>query len=413
MTFAADATKPATRELLLHPFRGLRYNSEQVPDVGAVSSPPYDVMDRPMIEELLQRHPRNIVRLVLPRLVADPVRTDSPDAHAAKLLQRWTDQGALKADSQPALYLYEYGDESCRVCGVIGALELPAHTQRTVLPHESVIPDIVADRLAMMSAAQANLEPILLVYDGAGETTSLLSAVKAAPPLIDVNLTDGTTHQLWSITDPAPLRQIQDAIAPHQALIADGHHRYATYLELQRRHRLAGSPAGPWDRGLALLIDSTQYRLQLGAIHRSVSDVSLAALQMPLGYRISPAISVAGARPAPPAEVRHLVVTDGERSCTVVAPISPEAATADAELLHQCLLPAWGAQEDRLGYHHAVEQAVRAAKLEGGVAVLLHPPRLDQVMALARAGKVLPRKSTSFGPKPRTGFVMRRFVDEG
>lgn len=423
------STSPRTAQLLLRPFRGLRYNPEQVADLGAVTSPPYDVMDRPMIEELLRRHPRNVVRLILPRLVADPMHTDDPNVHAAKQLQRWTDQHVLRPDAQPALYVYEYGDATTRVCGLIGALELRKRTERTIFPHEDVIADIVADRLAMMSAAQANLEPILLVYDGAGATDDLLSAARKGPPLLDVNesgtpdaagggVPDAATggrgrHRLWAITDPSDLRRLQDLLAPHQALIADGHHRYAAYLELRRRQRLAGCKAGPWDRGLALLIDSSRYPLHLGAIHRSSADVDIESVAEPAGYILGPVQKVRLDAAHPPTAARVLVLTDGHRWRTLTAEAPAAEAVTDAELLHYQVLPSWRIGDDQLGYHHTPEQAVSAAARDGGVAILLHPPRLEHVMQVARTGRKLPRKSTSFGPKPRSGLVLRRFADDG
>ena len=62
-----------------------------------------------------------------------------------------------------------------------------------VLPHEDVIPAIVADRLAMMANAKANLEPILLVYDGDGATDEVIARTRAGEPLVDVSAPDGTT----------------------------------------------------------------------------------------------------------------------------------------------------------------------------------------------------------------------------
>ncbi|MGI8888787.1 MAG: DUF1015 family protein [Nocardioidaceae bacterium] len=398
--------------LALRPFRGLRYNVDEITDLGAVTSPPYDVMDRAMIDELLRQHPRNIVRLVLPRLVADPVRTDSPYAQAAKLLSRWIDSRVLLTDAEPALYVYEYGAPDYRVCGLVGALELTEPTERIVLPHEDVIPDIVADRLAMMTAAQANLEPILLVYDGAGATHDIVEAVRASSPLLDVGACDGTVHRLWSITDPIQLRKITKLLEPHQALIADGHHRYATYLELRRRARQGGASSGPWDRGLALLIDQSRYPLQLGAIHRSVSEVSLDSLRVPAGFHISEPDSIGDRAQGAPTKAREVVATDGFANRTITLPGRTQEVVTDAELVHDQLLRTWRVDEHRVGYHHTVEQALRAARQDGGVAILLHPPSLHQVVAVARTGRMLPRKSTSFGPKPRTGLVMRRFAAE-
>jgi uncharacterized protein (DUF1015 family) len=105
------------------------------------------------------------------------------------------------------------------------------------------------------------------------------------------------------------------------------------------------------------------------------------------------------------------VLTDGvyERVVNLGPPVS---GSSDAAVLHDVLLPAWGVGDDRLAYHHTVEQAVRTASQDGGIAVLLHPTTVSEVMSLARTGRTMPRKSTSFGPKPRMGLVMRSFLDE-
>ncbi len=391
----------------------MRFNPAAVGDIGEVTSPPYDVMDWGMIDALLSEHPNNIVRLILPRMVDDPVGSYNAYAKGANRLKRWRSTRVLMTDAEPALYVYEYGDASHRVCGLIGALELRRRSERVVLPHEDVVPGIVADRLAMMSSAEANLEPILLVYDGGGGATRpIIDAARAAEPFTDVQANDGTSHRLWAITDAEELTRIRDVVAPHQALIADGHHRYATYLQLQRRHHEVGDGPGPWDRGLALLIDQGQSPLLLGAVHRSIAEVALHSLTAPAGSHLEPAVDLSGEMPARPTSAGEIVLTDGSQVRRLRVHAARADLTSDAELLHETLLPAWGISEDRVGYHHTVTQTLRSAHQDGGLAVIMHPPTVAQVMAVARAGKMMPRKSTSFGPKPRTGLVMRSFEDE-
>jgi uncharacterized protein (DUF1015 family) len=43
--------------------------------------------------------------------------------------------------------------------------------------------------------------------------------------------------------------------------------------------------------------------------------------------------------------------------------------------------------------------------------VAVHPPTVAQVMQSAADGIRMPRKSTSFAPKPRMGVVMRDLRD--
>jgi uncharacterized protein (DUF1015 family) len=395
--------------LWLRPFHGVRYNAAVVPDLAEVTSPPYDVMDRPMIDTLLDESPRNVVRLILPRMVSDPLSDVDPYARAALLLQRWRSDGVLVTDPRPALYVYEYGQPGQTVCGVVGAVELSSPEDRVVLPHEDVMEPIVADRLAMMSAGQANLEPIMLVYDGGGAVADIIDAARSGQPLLDVVSPDEAVHRLWRIDDEETTAEIGRRLSRHQALIADGHHRYATYLRLQEAHRDDGP--GPWDRGLALLIDQSTCPVQVGPIHRSVSDLRLDQVSAPDGFAMEPAHASAAGEPT--ARNRgEFVVTDGAQTASLHHVGPREASVSDAELLHSVVFPAWSIGEDRVGYHHSVEQAVRSARHGDGVAVVLHPATVAEVMAVARAGKVMPRKSTSFGPKPRTGLVMRVFADE-
>src|SRR6201989_2899287 len=87
-------------------------------------------------------------------------------------------------------------------------------------------------------------------------------------PLVAITTEDGITHRLWRLGDPSEQAAIAADLSGRRALIADGHHRYAAYLQLQAEMRAAGLGTGPWDYGLAFLVDSAAYPPRLGAIHR-------------------------------------------------------------------------------------------------------------------------------------------------
>src|SRR5262249_24464028 len=154
------------------------------------------------------------------------------------------------------------------------------------------------------------------VYDGAGATRDVIERARSEAPLVDVRASDATLHRLWAIVDEDDLREIRRHLAPHQALIADGHHRYETYLQLQRRHRSIADGNGPWDRGLVLFIDQSQWALQLGAIHRSISEMTLADLTAPAGFVLSEPVET-GESVASPDGPGQLVITDGHRKVLV------------------------------------------------------------------------------------------------
>ncbi|MDX3092890.1 MULTISPECIES: DUF1015 domain-containing protein [Streptomyces] len=427
MNSAGPGDAPAHMGLDLAPFRGLRYDPRRVGSLAAVTSPPYDVVVRPDgLLHLESADPHNIVRLILPQAGTPAARNE----RAADTLNRWIAEGVLARDPAPALYVYEQRDgEGLLQRGLIGALRLSEPSDGLVLPHEDVMPHVVADRADLMRATRANLEPLLLTYRGKGGTTGAHAVVERAtgrPPLLSTTTEDGFGHRLWAVTDPADIAEARADLAGHQALIADGHHRWATYLRLRAEH-----PApGPWDFGLVLLVDTARHPLRVRAIHRllprlPVAD-ALAALTDLFRVRHLRTASLDEALDALGEAVRdgnafllagdgafHLVDRPSPDLLTRTVPKDrPEAwRTLDATVLHATLLEhVWRIPEDspeQVAYIHDTASTVEKAEREGGTAVLLHPVQEDIVRSLAQRGVTMPRKSTSFGPKPATGLVLR------
>jgi uncharacterized protein (DUF1015 family) len=251
-------------------------------------------------------------------------------------------------------------------------------------------------------------------------------------PVIDTVTSDGIRHRLWAVTDPGEQAEIVDDLRPRQALIADGHHRYATYLRLQTERHAAGLGRGPWDYGLALLVDQVAYPPRLQAIHRVVRDLdwrealersrtafrtsSLVAradeqgglekalLALGKAGREGPAFLLTGG------EEIYLLAEPDQRSTEPIEQHSTMWAHLDASIAHGFVLETvWDVDDvdTFVDVRHRAEDAVALARHTRGTALLLNPTPLEAVFTLARNGEHMPRKSTSFGPKPLTGLVIR------
>ncbi|MEU3955106.1 DUF1015 domain-containing protein [Streptomyces achromogenes] len=452
MKTAGHSEATTRRGLELTPFRGLRYDPDRVGSLASVTSPPYDVVVRPDgLHHLQSADPHNIVRLILPQAGTPSARTEQ----AADTLRRWLAEGILVADPEPGLYVYEQRDgDGMLQRGIIGTLRVTEPAEGVVLPHEDVMPPVVADRAALMRATRANLEPLLLTYrgdgvlppgttSGAGVDTAVAAGVGTAtgagvgtaaeviertasrPPLLATTTEDGFRHRLWSITDPVDLARVQTDLAGRQALIADGHHRWATY----RRLRLEHPSPSPWDYGLVLLVDTVRYPLRVRAIHRLLHGLPVAdALRAVDGLfrvrRLDGPLpeALAALADASCAGNAFLLAGDGafhlldrpdpELLARTVPADRPAAwRSLDATVLHATLLEhVWRIPEDspaHIAYIHDTAATVEKAERDGGTAVLLHPVREEVVRDLARQGVTMPRKSTSFGPKPASGLVLR------
>ncbi|MEV6385059.1 DUF1015 domain-containing protein [Streptomyces sp. NPDC051773] len=426
MNYAGPAEEnPARSGLELTPFRGLRYDPDRVGSLAAVTSPPYDVVVRPDgLLHLESADPHNIVRLILPQASTPGGR----DEQAADTLRRWLADGVLAADAEPGLYVYEQADGSILQRGLIGALRLSEPSAGVVLPHEDVIPHVIADRAALMRATGTNMEPLLLTYRGDGATTGATAVVERTTeraPLLATTTEDGFSHRLWAVTDPADLAEIRSDLARHQALIADGHHRWATYLRLRTEHP---SPS-PWDYGLVLLVDTARYPLRVRAIHRLLHQLPLGDALTALDglfrvRRLDVALPEALDALADASAAGNAFVLAGDGAFHLVDRPDPDLLartipadrpsawrTLDATVLHATLLDhVWRIPEDspaHVAYIHDTAATVEKAERDGGTAVLMHPVREEVVRDLARQGVTMPRKSTSFGPKPASGLVLR------
>ncbi|HEY2287432.1 MAG TPA: DUF1015 domain-containing protein [Streptosporangiaceae bacterium] len=439
---------PASSGLVLAPFRGVRYDPARVSGLARVTSPPYDVIGSENEDQLLAADPHNVVRIIRPHHQAG--QPGSAGADAAADLRAWLADAILIPDRQPALYGYEQltaspeGTPGHLQRGLIGAVGLTPRSAGIILPHEAVAPGPVAGRLALMSATEANLEPIFLLYDGtpgpgapAGAATRILTAAAdGRPPLAEAVTPDGIRHRLWAITDTAELAAIAADLQDRTALIADGHHRYAAYLKLQERRRAAGDGAGPWDFGLALLVDSAACPPAVGAIHRVVPGLALdqaaqqagtafTVAELPGGTADLPA-ALAALADAGRAGVAFLLTGD-DRAVLLTSPDPEQVAAAmpgrpaqpwhhlPAAVLADLLMERiWRVRDDETAVRaiHDPAAAVRAAQeTPGTVAVLCAPMTAADVYEVAAQGAIVPRKSTSFGPKPRTGLVLRLFAE--
>lgn len=406
------------------PFRGLRYDPAVVgDDLAAVTAPPYDAIDAELQEQLYEAHPHNVVRLERPRPDSDEPATAGPPPYrkAADTYHAWIREGVLRPDPTMRLYVSQQdlvvNGRRHRQRGLIVALGLsPWGTD--VLPHERVFRGPVEDRKALLRALPANISPVyVLASTWPDVVRSMLDSITQTVPEQQAACDDGVTHQLWPVDSAAAHAAVARALADEVVVMADGHHRYTTALE---HHDDPTAPAGS-DAVMALVAAEDDGPI-VRPMHRQVT-------RLPPGWRTMLEDRGVSCRPIPGGLSAALEVAttgphgfgvltrDGAfavsgREVRALVPASTPAPLADLEVtaLQHLLVDVLGIPEriESLYYTPDAQGAARAVA-EGAADALwtVRAVALDQVRAAARAGLRLPPKSTSFGPKPRTGLVLR------
>ena len=393
------------------PFPALRFSRGAADgatvDLSEVCSPPYDVIESDQRAALAASDPHNMVHLVLP---------DSYGA-AADALAAWQADGTLARDTTESFCLYRMtftGDDGTVVTttGVIGLLGLEPGA---VLPHERTLPKAKSDRLELLRATRANLEPIWGI-SLAGGLTSLLAV--DGPPLARAVDDEGSVHELFRIDDPDQLAAVSAAVGAHTLVLADGHHRYETSCTYRDER-----PADDAGAGFIMIfvVELADDQLCVRAIHRLLHEVG----DVDLRDALAPWFTVRPAGANTPDGVRALeaemhaqralgLVDRGGLALLLPRPELDAALSEQSAALHDV-----DSARFDVGIRAAVPDAtltyrndarVVAAHVADGsadAAVLLRPVSVDTIRAAAAAGVRMPEKTTFFAPKPRTGMVLR------
>ena len=413
----------------VRPFRGVTFDPGRV-DLAKVLCPPYDVISPPDQEAYYRRDPHNAVRVVLNRAQGHARYTV-----AASELRAWLSEGTLRRDQRPAFYVHRHRFGVASRLGLLAAVRVEPWSTRAVLPHEHTMPGPKEDRLRLMQETGADTEPIWVFHpDPGAEMRGRLSVVTERPPDLAAEFTpeggDAEAHELWRVDAPADVEAIAAAASALQLYMADGHHRYETAL-----HHADASGGGPDDATrfkLMLLTGEGDPGLVLLPTHRIVrlpDGVDLAAARVGLSglgwidERMGTLAEVTDRLAQPPGGdgVGFGLVTkdgmsylEGEVPGEHVEPLPPSVAALDVALVHEGVLrPLLGIGPEALAEGKLVAYARDAREVVDRVAagdfdlgLLLRPPTLAQVKAVADAGESMPQKSTYFWPKPASGLIM-------
>lgn len=211
--------------LEVKPLNAIVYNQDKV-DINEVIAPPYDVISEKYRDELYERSPYNITRLILSS-------AENPYADASSSFENWLAQDVLvKCDKPVILYVlqkYNLNGKEVTRKGFIARNKIEDFSTKNILPHEFTMSGPKEDRLNLTKACKANFSQIFLVYSDPEK--QIENAVDlSGTPFIDVTDDNGVRNVVYKIEDEKTISLIQNVLSDKTALIADGHHRYETAM---------------------------------------------------------------------------------------------------------------------------------------------------------------------------------------
>ena len=276
---------------------------------------------------------------------------------------------------------YEVDGPDGTACGVLCMVDPAAVDAGRVRHSEEVYPEIVDERAAVLAGLGCATSAAMLVP--VGDRDELTQHVRAHtahhPPAVSTVDSRGRRHRLWLTADTALL----DVVEAHPLMVADGNHRVAA---ARTGGLLALVTAGP--------------ALRIGAFHRVLTDTGLTAADLVRAWRAE-GLTVREVEAAPsPTEPGTAVVRCRDTTLVVDLPPGLDHAVVEETLLARALrIDPEGPQVHPLPAGRTPPQAPEAI-------IELAPVPLATVLAEHAAGRRMPRKSTYFTPKPRSGLLL-------
>ena len=397
---------------LLVPFAGLRIAPDHA---DAVAAPPYDVLSTEEARAAVEGRPWSFLHVSRPEI---DLPSETPDGApalydgAAAAFSRMIESGVLIRDSSPRFYAYRMASEGRTQTGLVAAASLAAYEEGAIKRHESTRPPKVEDRAQHIAALGAQTGPILSIHRPDEEVRRLIAVACEGPPLCSAVLDGTVTHTLWPIDGADKIEALAvrfDAIG--MLYIADGHHRAAA---AQVAAQAAGEAAGHL---LTVCFPADEVRI-LGyhRIVRGLNGLSPDAFLRAVGETLRCELVDGPVEPTEPAQFGMYLAGSWYRlEAGVLTP--SRGSVVDrldvSRLTHLVLAPILGigdprtdARIDFVGGGRGVDAL--AAAVDGGdasVAFSLHPISVDDLMAVAEDGAILPPKTTWFEPKLADGLV--------
>lgn len=415
--------KQKGKHMHIFPFKALRpVNPLQAKDISAL---PYDVMNREEAKEMAKGFPYSYLRITRAELEL-PDSVDAYDskvyAHAKENLDKFIADGVIAFDKKDCLYVYRQTMNGREQYGLVCTVPAKDYFDGIIKKHELTRKDKEDDRLRHILATNSNTGPVFLTYRDEGQFALLDQIIRRKPVYDFVTEGDGFGHTVWVIDDDAEIEKIRHAFdSVPVSYIADGHHRSAAGARAAG-YRASQNPDNTgteeYNRYLAILFPSTQLKiLDYNRVLKDLNGRTPEQFMEKLGEVCTVSELSAAAHPERQNMV-NMYLQGKWYSCAFrpeylqnLGPVD----SLDVALLQKLVLkPLFGVDDPRTaknidfvgGIRGLSELEKRVDSGEWAVAFAMYPTTLDQLMAIADAGEIMPPKSTWFEPKLRDGLLV-------
>lgn len=436
------------------PFKAFRYDESKVGDLSKVVTPPYDIIKGAKVDELQGLSEHNIAWIIKNKPEDDDTPESNQYTRARDHLNKWVNDGSLKQDEKDSFYVYgqdfEVEGKMLFRFGFIGLIELedfasqaPSSRKFTgVLQHEETLPKDIVDRLSLCRSTMANFGQIFVIYpDKEGSVDAVLERNMKRDPVADITDAAGVRHRIWAVDDEADVQAVTTNMANKYIIIADGHHRYKTALQLSRDNPDLESAK----YRMLTFVNISNPGLVVLPTHRLIQNLEVFSKETLLKnikeyfdleifdnkdemFNLMDKMFTQNKHSfglfMDDGNYYTFTLNDMEIMDSLLGDKSPELRGLDVAILHALILDKMlGIDKEKLlqgtmkgggfvsyikGIGDAVDESIKTVKGQAQAVFFMNHTRVEEVEAVSNNFECMPQKSTFFHPKIWTGFTINK-----
>jgi uncharacterized protein (DUF1015 family) len=383
-----------------------------------VIAPPYDVLSSAEARARAKGKPFSFLHISKPEIDLDPA-IDPYDAsvyaRAAANLETMVKAGVLIREPGPCYYVYRLTWRGHTQTGLACVASVADYAANRIRKHELTTPLKEDDRVRQIEAVNAQTGPVMMAYRSTPELDATLALPTRGEPDVDATADDGVRHELWIVADEPLIAKVTDLVDRLPALyIADGHHRSAAAKRVAEARQ---NKSDSHRYFLSVLFPHNQ--MTILDYNRTVRDLNGRTPQQLVDALHERFEIEAVDQPVRPKASREFVMFVGERwyRLTILPDLVPQADPIGrlpiTLLTRNIIEPLFGIKDQRTdkridfvgGGRGLGELERRVATGEMAAAFSLYPTQMEDLMAVADAGGIMPPKSTWFEPKLADGMI--------
>ena len=393
--------------LSVNPFRAFRPQAKRVREVVL---PTFDNLTEKQLNKILKESEYNFLNVVSPEAFYPGISKKNSRKHAHDHLNSMIKNKVIFQENDECFYVYHLNKYNKNLYGIVASININKVSKRKILKHEAIYKERSKSILKTIQNTKMQVGPVYLSFKNKLNVDRIINKYKKIKPLYKFKTLGGTTRSLWKVSNVKDIIYIKKEYAKvKQFYIADGHHRFTALedlLKVTKNKQSINMLSAIFDQNnINILgfhriakVKNYNHKLFISNLERLFSVIKKTKFSLP---RKNGALMIY--------TKAQWYTVDLTSNINIY-----KKHETDTDILEKVIIKTISNKSSKMKLENLINVPGKSDhkqlskdvdKGKADIAFFICPLAIKKIMSLADRGKVVPKKSTYFDPKPADGLV--------